>query len=437
MDGWIGGTWGMPVVRGPSGFGNDTCIDGAVGWYTQSVGETPCRTYERLRQQCNPHFRTPNMASTVPPDTCDDKNPTCCCNSLAFSLAMLCMNCQFGAGTNAANGINAGDGAYPAYVETCHPPLNSSLPQQLDSFFCTSPSIPEYLVTTSFFPTGQWLYNQTETSGTGQISLGKNTSICDEERAFLGPISGPTVVQTGTSMAVSATSSSSINGTAAGDSSFVAHAPVAAGTIAAAIIASLAFLIALVVAFLLCRIRRKRGSIFGSPRGSQPVEGDAYKTTPFTYPTKPVSVQLPVAATNLNRALTFTSVGPSIEPTRSDFSHAHVSPSSPPIVSPLPLPPPQELTAPRIDLTEGEEPSPALSSDMAYRNPGSQQYPFWAASPSTEAGDEADGERIRDSVLRSFDPRGMVRPHPPSLPSPMPPTRGRASPGVKFVVTNG
>lgn len=429
----------MPVVRGPGGFGNDTCIDGAVDWYTQSVGETPCRTYERLRQQCNPHFKTPNMASTVPPDTCDDKNPTCCCNSLAFSLAMLCMNCQFGAGTNATNGINAGDGAYPAYVETCRPPPNSSLPQSLDSFFCTSPLIPEYLVNTSFFPTGQWSYSETETSGTEQISLGKNTSICDEERAFLGSISGPTVVQTGTSMPVSVTSSSSsTNGTPAGDSSSAAaHAPVAAGAIAAAIIASLAFLIVLIVAFLLCRIRRKRGSIFGSPRGSEPVEGDAYKTTPFTYPTRPLSVQPPVGATNLNRAPTFTSVAPSIEPTRTDFSHAHASPSSPPIASPPPLSPPQELTAPRLDLTEGEEPSPALSSDMAYRNPGSQQYPFWAASSasaSTEVGDETGGERIRDSVLRSFDPRGMVRPQPPL---PMPPTRGRASPGVKFIVTNG
>ncbi|KAF8593546.1 hypothetical protein BDV93DRAFT_228673 [Ceratobasidium sp. AG-I] len=41
--------------------GNTTCKSNSLDWFTESVGETPCRVYERLRQTCSPSFQVGNM----------------------------------------------------------------------------------------------------------------------------------------------------------------------------------------------------------------------------------------------------------------------------------------------------------------------------------------------------------------------------------------
>ncbi|KAH9846420.1 hypothetical protein C2E23DRAFT_578914 [Lenzites betulinus] len=70
------------------------CASSQLDWYTSVVGETPCKTYERLRQVCNGDYQVPKFATTFPGDICSDQVSGCCCNTVAFALSMLCMNCQ-------------------------------------------------------------------------------------------------------------------------------------------------------------------------------------------------------------------------------------------------------------------------------------------------------------------------------------------------------
>ncbi|KAL0566851.1 hypothetical protein V5O48_015150, partial [Marasmius crinis-equi] len=83
--------------------GVSKCTDGGLDWYTSAVGETPCRTYERLRQICNNNYRVGILTED---EKCDDQVGDCCCNNIAFSLRMLCFTCQKGLGGRGA-GIDA------------------------------------------------------------------------------------------------------------------------------------------------------------------------------------------------------------------------------------------------------------------------------------------------------------------------------------------
>lgn len=466
--GWMGRVAEGAPARIRAAASTNVCIDGAVDWYTESMGESPCATYERLRQQCNPGYQTPVMSQgTIPPDHCDDQRQHCCCNSLAFGLAMLCMNCQLGNGSTVDNGIDAGVGAYSAYGAGCNIPQTAALPSNLDHFICSSqPSIPQYLVDTSFYPTGQWFYNITMTEGSQDIAVGANAAACNSlstdgfiAASAAGAASVATAVVSSTANAPSGTgisspsSSTGFSATSPSSSASTADTTsvkthISAGAVAGGVVGGLAVLVALVIAVFLYRLRSKRGRIF-SPKGSEPVHGDEFRSTPFTY-SRPGSAVPPVT-TEVNR-LSITSVGPSVEPTRTDFSQS--PPSSPPPIphatfaSQVRQPQPQLASSSaaaavlsrgddRLDLTAGEAPPRRLTPSEqrdSYRNPGSTLYPFWGTSSKhtsstsapSEAGDE--GERIRDSVLRSFNPRGMVRQSPPKSP------RAGGSPGGGYVV---
>ncbi|KAJ4498479.1 hypothetical protein C8R41DRAFT_900904 [Lentinula lateritia] len=56
---------------------NSSCNGTGLNWYINLVGETPCSTYERLHQICNPPFQvgvmTPPTSPASPPDTCMDQ----------------------------------------------------------------------------------------------------------------------------------------------------------------------------------------------------------------------------------------------------------------------------------------------------------------------------------------------------------------------------
>ncbi|KAI0655616.1 hypothetical protein C8Q70DRAFT_424010 [Cubamyces menziesii] len=74
--------------------GNTTCASSQLDWYTSVVGETPCATYQRLRQICNNDYQVQNFGHDPPGDHCDDQVVVCCCNTVAFQLSMLCMKCE-------------------------------------------------------------------------------------------------------------------------------------------------------------------------------------------------------------------------------------------------------------------------------------------------------------------------------------------------------
>ncbi|KAI0770415.1 hypothetical protein C8Q74DRAFT_899374 [Fomes fomentarius] len=104
--------------------GNTTCISKQLDWYFDEVGESPCMTYQRLRQICNPDYQVTSFRSTSPGDQCDDVVSSCCCNSIAYALSMLCMNCLNDG--DETNGIDAAPGGYRQYLGSCGPGTNQT-----------------------------------------------------------------------------------------------------------------------------------------------------------------------------------------------------------------------------------------------------------------------------------------------------------------------
>ncbi|KAJ4479051.1 hypothetical protein J3R30DRAFT_2710515 [Lentinula aciculospora] len=129
------------------------------------VGESPCTTYERLRQICNPPFQVGTMSTNTPSDACDEQVADCCCNSVAFTLSMLCLNCQQGTGSS-GNGYDAGQGAYQLYLQGsrspgqwCSPVVNTSLPNNIDTAVCDRGiKIIDDIRTGLFWADGSWFY---------------------------------------------------------------------------------------------------------------------------------------------------------------------------------------------------------------------------------------------------------------------------------------
>ncbi|CAE6491019.1 unnamed protein product [Rhizoctonia solani] len=157
--------------------GNTTCLNDSMDWFTQSVGETPCRVYERLRSLCVPGFQVGNMNYTAPGDRCVDQLGACCCNSVAFSLSMLCMSCQYGVGSglNKNYGIDAPEGTYEQYLNKCSGPKNDSLPDQVQKAVCnTGLKIPSYAYRPSWISTGEWFSYYVRQAAEIQINSGEN-----------------------------------------------------------------------------------------------------------------------------------------------------------------------------------------------------------------------------------------------------------------------
>lgn len=168
-------------IAGIARAGNTTCKTTSLDWFTQSVGETPCRTYERLRQICSADYQVGDFRSTTPGDNCSGQPAICCCNSVAWALSMLCMNCQYGVGSsvNGDSGYDAGAGAYGGYLNNCGRPTNQTLPDTVQTAVCRQNiKIPSALYNL-FWVTGDWFYEYTKGSAQLDISSGKNdTGLC-------------------------------------------------------------------------------------------------------------------------------------------------------------------------------------------------------------------------------------------------------------------
>ncbi|KAK0504443.1 hypothetical protein EDD18DRAFT_502784 [Armillaria luteobubalina] len=139
------------------------CVDSGLDWYTSLVGETPCRTYERLRQICNSNYVLGALNPNTPPDTCGDQVADCCCNSIAFGLSMLCLTCQRGVGPN-GNGVDAGIGAYQQYLKHgtdsfCTPNTNKSFTNDIQTAVCNNGlKIHDSFYDAIFWADGPWFY---------------------------------------------------------------------------------------------------------------------------------------------------------------------------------------------------------------------------------------------------------------------------------------
>ncbi|RPD56168.1 hypothetical protein L227DRAFT_288283 [Lentinus tigrinus ALCF2SS1-6] len=134
------------------------CASAQLDWYTDAVGETPCETYQQLRQICNPSYTVPKFFPNTPGDSCDDQVSSCCCNTVAFVLSMLCMNCQYDTQLGEV-GIDAGKGAYSLYAGNCHPrAANKTLPNDIQQAVCNKAIKIDRNIYDVFWTTEDWFY---------------------------------------------------------------------------------------------------------------------------------------------------------------------------------------------------------------------------------------------------------------------------------------
>ncbi|KZT70953.1 hypothetical protein DAEQUDRAFT_153699 [Daedalea quercina L-15889] len=159
------------------------CYSSTLEWYIDAIGETPCMTYQRLRQICNSTYTTPSWVINGPADTCDDQQSECCCNSIAWSLRMLCINCEWDwygtpdpghsadpygyydwrwSGGAQNNGTYCGDG------------YNQTLPVDVQQIACDKGVRLDQFLYSIFWPDGSWDFNEYETQA--ESVLGSRTT---------------------------------------------------------------------------------------------------------------------------------------------------------------------------------------------------------------------------------------------------------------------
>ncbi|KAH7919923.1 hypothetical protein BV22DRAFT_837870 [Leucogyrophana mollusca] len=160
--------------------GNTTCLSGQLDWYTDAVGESPCITYQRMRQICDNNYEVPSFRPTTPGDNCDSQVVDCCCNSMAFTLSMLCMNCQQDASDGDVTGIDAGNGSYSMYLSPggvfCGQASNGTLPADITTAICNSNIKLDSWLNRSFWSNGAWYYDWTREYAVEQQAINNNNT---------------------------------------------------------------------------------------------------------------------------------------------------------------------------------------------------------------------------------------------------------------------
>ncbi|KAH7088655.1 hypothetical protein BKA62DRAFT_728027 [Auriculariales sp. MPI-PUGE-AT-0066] len=151
-----------------------SCKDQSVTWYDNQDGLNPCQQYSELRKLCDTSYEVPDMNGQWPPDTCRSQKNECCCNSVAFSLSMLCIQCQMGVGTGKSqDSINAReDGVYQLFLAGCGPGTNHSLPTSVQTAVCQSGLKLMRYQYDPFWDNGQWWLEYTRQVALEQISKG-------------------------------------------------------------------------------------------------------------------------------------------------------------------------------------------------------------------------------------------------------------------------
>ncbi|KDQ49994.1 hypothetical protein JAAARDRAFT_63400 [Jaapia argillacea MUCL 33604] len=276
--------------------GNTTCASNQLDWYTSVVGETPCMTYQRLRQICNPQYQVPSFRPLTPGDNCDDQLKDCCCNSIAWALSMLCMNCQQDLPGGSPSGIDAGVTAYALYrTQTdgsfCSPNTNQSLPTNIQAAVCNENIKLDNFLYSLFWTDGSCVYTE-DTGNSDHIANNNNTfTHCPNE------IVSSTHPPTSNSTSTSAPSRTSSSPPTLGASSSASQSPVPpsnTGPIVGGVVGGLVGLIALISVGVLVWYRRRRrrgiGEIDLSQEYTSPTTHDAsgfygqMTVTPFTLP---------------------------------------------------------------------------------------------------------------------------------------------------------
>ncbi|KZV86107.1 hypothetical protein EXIGLDRAFT_622324 [Exidia glandulosa HHB12029] len=136
-----------------------TCKDPSVTWYNDDQGLNPCQQYETIRRYCNSGYEVPVLSVNTTGSLCDTQDKQCCCNSIAFALSMLCLNCQQGVGTGHPpqdNGIDAAVGTYQIYLDHCGVGTNQSLPDPVQLAVCRNGPHLKHALYGLFWGKGDW-----------------------------------------------------------------------------------------------------------------------------------------------------------------------------------------------------------------------------------------------------------------------------------------
>ncbi|KAJ6481009.1 hypothetical protein C8R45DRAFT_1100574 [Mycena sanguinolenta] len=191
---------------------NLSCNGTGMDWYINMVGETPCQTYQSLRQICNSNYRVGVQNVNTPPDGCTDQVSECCCNTIAFSLSMLCLNCQQDIGTG--NGFDAGVGAYDDYLGSCSNPESFKLPTDIQTAVCNENlKIDDYIYSNGW-SNGAWFYIFTSETMQKDNIVANNNSFTHCASTTLNTTSAP-----GSSVSPTSTTKSSLSSSSAQTSS--------------------------------------------------------------------------------------------------------------------------------------------------------------------------------------------------------------------------
>ncbi|KAI8971135.1 hypothetical protein BD414DRAFT_426655 [Trametes punicea] len=241
--------------------GNTTCASTQLDWYTNVVGETPCATYQRLRQICNVQYQVPAFRPNTPGDNCDDQVSECCCNSISWALSMLCMNCQYDLDGGPSYGIDAGAGAYGLYTATCGRPMNKTLPRDVQSAVCNEEIKIDQNLYSLFWDDGSCVYTM-ETMTKDFAATDNNTfTACNSTlKPSISP-GGSSIPATPTSSsssvaATSLLSTPQVTGNGATASSSTDLAPIIGGAVGGV---AVALALVLLGFFLFRRQRRRQG----------------------------------------------------------------------------------------------------------------------------------------------------------------------------------
>jgi len=272
-------SWSFAIIAAQ---GNTTCKTTSLDWYTTTVGETPCQTYQRLRQICNSAYTVGSLSPSTPPDTCNDQVGGCCCNSISFALSMLCLNCQqgVGSGINGDSGIDAGVGAYQDYLGTCAPNVNQSLPADIQAAVCNNKIKVDNDLYTLFWGDGSWFYIYTrETIQKNQQTFANNTYTHCASTTINNSTTSTSAVATFTP-----TSSAGLPGSTG--SSDHSSSSLSGGTVVGIAVGSMTALLSLIGVLIWFLRKRRRDALLPDKISSlspPEIEQVAYQIEPFLH----------------------------------------------------------------------------------------------------------------------------------------------------------
>ncbi|KAI0716635.1 hypothetical protein C8Q76DRAFT_767644 [Earliella scabrosa] len=237
--------------------GETTCVSRQMEWYSSVVGESPCVTYERLRQICNP-------------------DSACCCNTVAFQLSMLCMNCQYDTKDGGTIGMDAARGTYGLYKRNCGAGTNHSLPADIQRAVCNKDIRLDDFVYGGW-DDGAWFYVWTKQNAVRSHNANNNNTFtrCPNQISpSVTPIPVPTtqstsrsdepVAPTDPSTAIAADSPTQANAANGTDTTSQTNI----GAIVGGVFGGAGALVLAIAAFMLWRVGRGRRSTHDDRHGN-------------------------------------------------------------------------------------------------------------------------------------------------------------------------